>query len=235
MRYIAILALAAIAGCGPSSRQAADPRIADPSRPLILVTHPTEPPYSYVDASGEIVGSEIDLGRRIAARMGRRLVVEAIEFPDIIPRLKAGTADMGIATITIIEARTRDVDFSVPYETDGSCFLYRTDGTKPRMSKVASLKIGVETDTCQDLYLSLHGCDPVRYNELSDAIFALQKGELDGVFFDALPLREASRASGGRLATTSLVTREGYGVAVDKRRPDVLEAANAIIREGAGK
>jgi hypothetical protein len=37
------------------------------------------------------------------------------------------------------------------------------------------------------------------------------------------------------LAVTPLETRDGYGVAVDKRRPDVLAAANAVIAEGVRK
>lgn len=236
MRPLAtIVAIAAIAGCGKHPQQNVDPRIADSSRPLVLVTHPTEPPYAYIDDSGRITGEEIDLGRRIAAKMGRELVIETIDFADILIRLKAGTADMGISTLTITEARKRDVNFSVPYATGGSCFLYRVAGIKPRMSQVASLRIGVETDTYQDTYLCIHGCDPVRYTDLEEALSALRNGELDAVCFDEQPLREQAEKSGGVFAVTPLITRERYGVAVDKRRPDVLEAANAVIREGAGK
>ena len=127
---LAVMALAAIAGCSDrTGRQEVDPRIADVSRPLVFVTHPTEPPCSYRNAAGEIVGSDADLARRIAAKMGRKLVMEAVNFSEIIPRLKAGTADFGIATITITEARSRDVDFSAPYATGGTCFLYRKDRT----------------------------------------------------------------------------------------------------------
>ena len=55
MRHTTILALVAIAGCfGREPEREPDPRIADRTRPLILVTHPTEPPSSYVDASGPI-------------------------------------------------------------------------------------------------------------------------------------------------------------------------------------
>ena len=235
MRMLVLLALVALVGCERDSRSGVDPRIADASRPLVFVTHPTEPPCAYRDASGAIVGRDVDLARRIAAKMGRKLVVEGVEFSDILPRLKAGTADFGIATITITEARTRDVDFSAPYDTGGACFIYRTDGKKPRMSQLASLRIGVEADTVEDLYLCLHGCDPIRFVHLEDAIDALKKDAMDAVFFDSLPLKMCAERSGGRLAVTPLETRDGYGVAVDKRRPDVLAAANAVIAEGVRK
>ena len=237
MRLIhAMLALVAVAGCsGRSSRQDVDPRVADASRPLVFVTHPTEPPFAYFDASGAIVGKDVELARRIAARMGRELVVEGIEFGDMLPRLKAGTADFAIATITITDARRRDVDFSDPYATGGACFLYKAGKPCPRMSHIASLRIGVETDTVQDLYLCRHGCDPMRFPGLAEAVKALEDDKLDAVFFDAAPLGSLADASEGRFATSPLVTRDGYGVAVDKRRPDVLAAANAVIAEGGAE
>ena len=236
MKCRILLALVAIAGCSDrTSEQAVDPRMADASRPLVMVTHPSEPPFSYRDDSGAIVGRDVDLGRRIAAKMGRELVVEGVEFGDIQHRLKDGTADMGIATLTITEARRHDVDFSEPYYTAGACFLYRTDGLKPKMSQIATLRIGVQTDTVQDLYLCRHGCDPLRYVGFEEAVAALDKDVIDAVFFDAPPLKALAEASGGRYAVTPLETREGYGVAVDKRRPDVLAAANAVIAEEGAK
>ena len=236
MRHTAILALVALVGCSDrAARQSADPRIADTTRPLVFLTYPTEPPCSYTNGNGEIVGTDVELARKIAAKMGRSLVVERVEFNDILPRLKAGTADFGIATIIITEARSRDVDFTKPYGIGGACFLYRADGRKPRMSQISTFRIGVESDSVHDLYICFHGCDPMRFVHLEDAISALERGECDAVFFDSVQLKAKAKASGGRLLVTPLETKDLYGVAVDKRRPDVLAAANAVIAEGGAK
>ena len=236
MRLLFILALVAIVGCSDrTGRQPADPRVTDVSRPLVLVTYPTEPPCSYIDDTGAIVGTDIDLAHKIAAKMGRKLVVEGVKFNDILPRLKAGTADFGIATIIITDARRRDVDFSEPYGMGGACFLYRKDGRKPRMSQIAMFRIAVESDSVHDLYLCFHGCDPIRFVCLNDAIAALEKKEVDAVFFDSIQLKAKAEASGGRFISTPLETKDFYGVAVDKRRSDVLAAANAVIAEGGAK
>ena len=140
---------------------------------------------------------------------------------------------MGIATITITEARKKDVDFSRPYDMGGACFLYRKGEAKPRMSQVASLRIGVETDTVEDLYLCHHGCDPARYINLVDAVAALRDNKVDAVFSDVPHLKIIAESSNGRFEITSPVTRDLYGIAVNKMRPDVLAAANAVIAEGA--
>ena len=236
MRPCLLLALVALVGCSDESgRQAIDPRIADASRPLVFLTSPAEPPCSYVDDAGAIVGTDVDLARRIALKMGRQLVVEGVDFTEILPRLRAGTADFAVATITITEARRRDVDFSEPYGMGGACFLYRKDGRKPRMSQIAALRIGIEADSAHERYLCLHGCDPIRFARVKEAIAALERNEIDAVFFDALQLKSKAATSGGRLLVTPLETRDDYGVAVDKRRPDVLAAANAVIAEGGAK
>ena len=218
----------ALSGCGDRA-VGLDPRAADPAAPLVFLAHPTTPPRCWTNNAGEVVGADVDLARRIAERMGRRLVVESVAFEEILPRLKAGTADFGIATIAITEARRLDVDFSYPYAIGGNCFLYRADSPRPRMSQVASIRVGAEYGTTGDLYLCNHGADPVRFSRASDAVAALERGEIDAVFFDAAPLESWAEQSGGRLVASPLETREGYGVAVDKRRPDVLAAADAVV------
>ena len=103
------------------------------------------------------------------------------------------------------------------------------------MSQIASLRVGAEPGTTGDLYLCNHGADPVRFARVTDAVAALRRGEVDAIFFDAVPLRSWAAQSGGRLVASPLETREGYGVAVNRRRPDVLAAANAVIAEGKVK
>ena len=229
------MALVALAGCADrSGASAVDPRIADETRPLVFLANPTEPPCCYRNKAGEIVGTDVDFARRIAAKMGRGLVMEGVDFIEILPRLKAGTADFSIATITMTDARRRDVYFSEPYAEGGARFLYRTDGKKPRMSQLNAIRIGIESDSAHDIYLCLHGCDPKRYIRIQDAIAALRRNEIDAVLFDGMQLKTLAEASGGKLAVSSQETREYYGVAVDKRRPDVLAAANAVIAEMKG-
>lgn len=226
------LLAAALPGCGERDVRL-DPRAADPTAPLVFLAHPTTPPRCWTNADGAVVGADVDLARRIAGRMGRPLKVEAVAFEEILPRLKSGDADFGIATIAITEARRLDVDFSAPYAIGGNCFIYRAGSPRPRMSQIASVRVGAESGTTGDLYLCNHGADPVRFSRASDAVAALERGEIDAFFFDAAPLKSWAEQSGGRLAVTPLETREGYGIAVDRRRPDVLAAANAVVAENA--
>ena len=221
MKIPVLMAIVAAAGCSDrAARGGVDPRISDASRPLVFLTSPTEPPCSYVNDAGEIVGTDVDLARQIADRMGRKLVVEGVAFGEILPRLKTGTADFGIATIIITEARGLDVDFSAPYAIGGACFLYRSDGRKPRMSQLATFRIGVESDSVHDLYICFHGCDPTRFGHLADAVAALESGEVDAVFFDVL-------GAGEVMETEFLISRaEG----IINRRIGADEFVSCMVR-----
>ena len=113
--------------------------------------------------------------------------------------------------------------------------MYKSGDPVPRMSQIATFNIGVEADAVQDSYLCRHGCDPMRFGHLGEAVAALERGDVSAVFFDEPPLKDLAGRSGGRFAVTPLQTLEKYGVAVDKRRPDVLAAANAVVAEGGAK
>ena len=229
---VTLAAVIAFAGCADKTAREVDERIADRDRPLVMLTHPTEPPHSYRDpVTGEIKGSDVELAREIAKRLGRPLDVQGVDFAKILPRLRDGTADFGVAEITITESRRQDVDFSTPYDHGGSVFLYPAEQEAPWLSRLQQVRVGVETDTIGDFFLCRHDCNPRRFANLGEALAALEQGGLDAVFFDYWPLKNHADRSGGRFRISPLVTREFYGVAVDKRRPDVLAAANAVIKE----
>ena len=63
---------------------------------LVMLTHISGPPCSYLNDAGEVVGSDIELGRRIAKEMGESLEIVLVEFEEIIPMIRAGKVDMGL-------------------------------------------------------------------------------------------------------------------------------------------
>jgi polar amino acid transport system substrate-binding protein len=193
---------------------------------------PDIPPYLFLDPeTGEVKGVDVDIVRAAAARLGRDLAIRVAPFAEILPSVKNGTADFAAAAITITEGRSRDADFSDSYAEEGCVFLYRAGDPPPTMIRAESLRVGVVESMFGDFYLTRHGIEPYRFGALPELVEALSDGRLDAVFYDRPALLAAVEASGGALAVTPLETREHYGIAVRKGRPDLLEAVNAVIRE----
>ena len=224
--YLIFGILALVVGCGPATRP-----VDENSGPLRLGVNLETPPYQYRNEKGEIVGTEIDMAKAIAAKMGRKLDIHVMPFEDLIPRLHAGELDFGIAMITVTPARHRDVDFSASYDSQGCCFLYRTGETVPTMITSFQLLVGTVNATTPDIYLSLHDLNPRRFVTGEDAIEALKAGKIDAVFYDAVPLRHAAEKSGGKLSVTPLETRENYAIAVRKGQPKLLAVCNEVVEE----
>ncbi len=82
-------------------------------------------PFSFIDASGEVVGFDIELAERVAGELGMRLEVVNMDFGEMIPALTAGRVDMIGACITITPERARSVLFSSPYYTGGIAALVK--------------------------------------------------------------------------------------------------------------
>lgn len=227
--FAALLAATLSAGCGGSNANApADGAAA----PLVVAMMPEIPPYSYLDPdTGEPAGIDVDIIRAAAAKLGRPLEIHLMPFAGILPAVKKGEADFAIAAITITEGRSRDADFSDPYPEEGCAFLYRTGTVPPTMIRAETLHVGVVESMSGDFYLTRHGIEPYRYGSLTDAVADLHEGRLDAIFYDRPALLDVEAEAGGTLTVTPRETRERYGVAVRKGRPDLLDAVNAAIRD----
>ncbi|MDQ0282174.1 ABC transporter substrate-binding protein [Rhodococcoides fascians] len=77
------------------------------------------PPSVYFDEGGELVGSEVDLAKALAAQMGLKTQFVQAGFPALIPTLQAKQCDVIMAALYIKPEREAIVDF-VPYLYSGT-------------------------------------------------------------------------------------------------------------------
>lgn len=82
---------------------------------LVMATEAQYAPFEFVDAKGNFLGCDVWLGEQIAAALGVKLTVVDMAFNGIVPAIKAGQADIGIAAITYTGERAEEVDFSNSY------------------------------------------------------------------------------------------------------------------------
>ena len=227
----AAAALAA-AGCGGEPRA---PAPAAPDRadgPLVLVTTGQTPPYSYRDeATGEIVGTEIEIARAAAVKLGRALEVRVARFPELLPMVGSGEADIAASGITITEGRRQTVDFSDPYTTEGGMFLYRAGETAPSVFRAERLRVATIDASTYDFYLTSHGVDPMRFDTFDSAMEAFRERRVDTVFYDSCTARLVAEESGGTIAASPLQTRENFGIAVRKGNAALKAALDEAIAE----
>lgn len=112
---------------------------------LIVAVKDNLSPLGYRNATGELVGLEIDLARRLAAELLGD--PSAIEFVPVsnrarLPAVIEGEVDFAIARLTATGVRSRLVDFSAPYYLDGTA-LVTSDRTIQQLSHLGNQSIAV--------------------------------------------------------------------------------------------
>ncbi len=236
---VSAAALLALLAASPGCRRepaagAEDPRPDD--APLVLLTTTDTPPYSYRDKeTGEIIGIEVDIIREAAAKLGRKLEIRRANFPDLLPMVSAGKADLAASGITITEGRLQTVDFSIPYATEGGMFLYRADEPMPTMVRAETMRVGTMDASTYDFYLTSHNLDPIRYDTFASAMEDLKARRLDTLFFDSCAVKLTAEASNGEFAASRLETRENFGIAVGKGNKRLKAALDEAIEARRGK
>jgi polar amino acid transport system substrate-binding protein len=119
----------ALSGCSSSSDEStpaatgpakvAPPAILQAGTLKICAPNDGTPPSVYHDETGALVGSEVDLGKAIAARLGLKADYVQSAFAAVIPTLQAKQCDVIMAQLYIKPEREQVVDF-VPYLYSGT-------------------------------------------------------------------------------------------------------------------
>ena len=157
------IALATAALAGPLSATLASAQACTPTIPrseliaegrIMLSTNPTLPPLQFVDASGELKGMNLEL----AAELGKRLCLKPetvrMDFPAMIPALKAARFD-GINTGMFFTEERSKVMWTIPYAM-AAIDIVALPGSKRTLASadaLSDLSIGVEADSYQERWL----------------------------------------------------------------------------------
>jgi polar amino acid transport system substrate-binding protein len=100
------------------------PAIAEGTGPVLRFgTAAVTEPFSYVDGSQTVVGLDVEVAKRVALKLGRRLEIVNMDFGAMIPALIDGKVDVIGACITITKERAQKVLFSEPYYRGGMSAL----------------------------------------------------------------------------------------------------------------
>jgi len=99
-------------------------------------------PYEFRDQSGEIVGLDVDIARKMFEEgLGLKCVFTDLDLAGVLGSLLTGKSDMIISGITITQERTKRFDFSIPYSEAAAAILVRADEARLRGADDLSGKV----------------------------------------------------------------------------------------------
>jgi polar amino acid transport system substrate-binding protein len=202
-------------------------------------------PYEYRDQSGEIVGLDIDLARKMfEERLGIKCTFTDLDLAGVLGALLTRKADFVISGITITQERAKRFELSIPYSEAGAAILVRADEARLRgpddlSGKVIGTQIGSSSHkTAEAFEAQLKAAGKPGYAELKTyeryptAYQDLLAKRLDAVVQGRPPLKVLIKERPNLFKILGgLGPRAYYGAVARKGDTALIEHVNGQIRQ----
>jgi arginine transport system substrate-binding protein len=196
--------------------------------PIRFAMEATYPPFEYIDANGEIMGFDVDIAKALCLEMKVECTFSNQSFASLIPSLQLGKYDAVISALAVTPERLQQVNFTHSYYEPSAAFVGVDSGNV----------IGVQQGSVFEKYLEDKYNTTIvvkAYGSIQDAFLDLDAGRVDRVIADTPIANEWLMQSDkkfhmvGKPIVDNQYFGSGYGIAVSKNNPDLLQALNKAL------
>jgi lysine-arginine-ornithine-binding protein len=195
------------------------------------------PPFNDKDASGQVVGFDVDIGNALCAKMKVECEVVTADWDTLIPSLNSDQYNFIVSSLPISAARLQVVDFTNPYYSD-KLELVAPKDTSMNSDKASLIGkiIGAQRGTAAGTWLEDNLDDQsavMLFDTQEDAYQQLTSGGLDAVLTDKYVNYEWLKSDAGKnyeAKGNPVGDGDKIGIAVRKGDP-LREKLNAALHE----
>lgn len=207
-------------------------------RGVLRVGMSTFVPWAMNDKSGNLIGFEVDVARRLAQDLGVKVDFVPTKWSGIIPALLTGKFDIIIGGMGIRPDRNLKVNFSIPYDYTGMSILANrklaAGFTSPQdFNKTGvSITARIGTTAAAAAKKFMPKANLRLFDDESQAVQEVLNGRAHAVVASApLPAFQALKYPEALfLPVTGTFTKEPIGFAVRKGDTDTLNYLDSWIR-----
>ena len=219
----------------------------------IVETNAFFAPFEFYEGR-KIVGVDVEIIKKVAEKMDKKIAIKDVEFDVIIDNVEAGKiADAGAAGLTITPARAEKVNFSIPYYNSVQYIIY-SKSAAPKMrgghvvwEELKGKTLGTQTGSTGYLFAS----DEIDEGVLKGTGTTVKGFDSHQLAADAISAQIIDYAIADQLAAEFIVAKndtlaavplyysgepdypveEAYAIAVNKERTELLDAFNEVLTE----
>lgn len=197
-------------------------------------TEGTYPPFTFHDASGELTGFDVDIGREIAKRLNVKAEFVEGKWDGLIAGLDAKRYDAVINEVSITPERQAKFDFSDPYIASKAVLIVRSNNTTIKSFEDLKGKKSAHTLTSNYAQLARkYGAEIVGTDGFNQSVDLVAQGRADATINDNLSYLDFKKhkpdAQVKIVATESNAEQEG--VLIRKDNPELQQAINKALKE----
>jgi polar amino acid transport system substrate-binding protein len=204
---------------------------------LKVGTEGAYPPFNLIDASGKVVGFDIDIANALCAQMKVECEIVTSDWDGIIPALNAKKFDMIVASMSITDERKQAVDFTNPYYTNKLQFIApKSSDLKTDKASLKGKVIGAQRATIAGTWLEDNLGDVVEiklYDTQENAYLDLSSGRVDGVLADKFVNWEWLKSDAGKayeFKGEPVFDNDKIAIAVRKNDTELTNKLNAALK-----
>lgn len=201
---------------------------------LRIGTEGTYSPNSYHDESGELVGFDVEVGRKIAEKLGVEAEFVEAEWDSLLAAMDSGRVDTIINEVEYSEDRAEKYDFSQPYTYIHGALMVSADNEEIQgFEDLEGKKAAQNLTSSWGEMAESYGAELVGVDTVSQCIDLLQTGRADATlnvetafqdYLNSHPDAPVKVVAKTESASSSLVP-------VKKGNGDLLEAINKALDE----
>lgn len=199
---------------------------------LRIGTEGTYAPFTFHDASGALVGFDVEIGRAIAEHIG--VEAEFVEGPwdGLIAGIDANRYDVVINQVGITEARQAKYDFSEPYIASKAALVVRGDNSDITSFESLAGKKSAQTLTSNFGKLAeSFGAELVGTDGFDQSIALVLQGRADATINDSLSFFDfkTQQPDADVKVVATAEDADFSGVLLAKGKPELLAAINEAL------
>lgn len=179
------------------------------------------PPFGYIDASGNLVGFDIEVMKYLAKRLGVKLDLRQVSSANRIPMLQSNTVDVICASMGITKDRVKAIDFTVPYILGETKFLVKKGSTIKGYADLADKTIAYTQGTPwgDAIRREQPKAKVLVFQDKPQAVMAVQQGRADAYVDDAAPILVFAQQNKELIAVGEAAPPGPLGIAVRLNDP----------------
>lgn len=233
IKSVLAIGLVSLGLSGPALAQTALDEIKSAGA-LRVGTEGTYAPFSFHDASGALVGFDVEIAREIAKRIG--VEAQFVEGPwdGLIAGIDANRYDVVINQVGITDERKAKYDFSEPYIASKAALVVKGDNTDITSFEDLKGKKAAQTITSNFGKLAqANGAEIVPTDGFDQSIALVLQGRADATINDSLSFFDFKKQKPDadvEIAATQ-PDADYSGVLLAKNKPELLDAINKALTD----
>lgn len=226
-----------LGGCsdnGADDKGAGADRLADirARGKIVIAMEGTWAPWTYHDEKGVLTGYDVEVGRKIAEKIGVKAEFVEGKWDGLLAGLDAGRYDLMINGVDVTPERAKVYDFSDPYAYNRMVVI--VDGNRTDIDSMADLKGKSTANTISSTYAEeaeKHGAKVTGVDDLNQTFELLLSGRIDATLNSEVTFYDYLRAHPDARIKIAAVSENVTEVAIPLRKGEATASLRAVVNE----